>query len=90
MTTPPPMGSFKPLSLPGRPGTCGGHRSRQESIQAATQAFRNRILPLLDPTTSPEALNQVLNKYVENANALELKAGKIFAFFGEQLISTDS
>ena len=61
----------------------------KESIQAATQAFETEYLPLLDPTTSPEALNQVLNEYVENANALELRAGKIFAFLGA-IVSTDS
>ncbi len=61
----------------------------KNAIQEATQAFETEYLPLLDPATSPEALNQVLNSYVENANALELKAGKIFAFLGA-IISTDS
>ena len=61
----------------------------KNAIQEATQAFETEYLPLLDPATSPEALNQVLNSYVENANALDLKAGKIFAFLGA-IISTDS
>jgi len=61
----------------------------KKSIQEATQAFETEFLPMLDPSASPEALNQVLNTYVENANTLELKAGKIFAFLGA-IISTDS
>ena len=89
MTTPPRWDlSNLYLSLDD-PALAADIEAVKESIQAATQAFETEYLPLLDPTTSPEALNQVLNKYVENANALELKAGKIFAFLGA-IISTDS
>ena len=61
----------------------------KQSIQEATQAFETEYLPLLNPATSPEVLNRVLNNYVEEANALELLAGKIFGFLGA-IISTDS
>ena len=89
MTTPPRWDlSNLYLSLDD-PALAADIEAVKESIQAATQAFETEYLPLLDPTTSPEALNQVLNKYVENANALELKAGKIVAFLGAT-ISTDS
>ncbi len=89
MTTPPRWDlSNLYLSLDD-PALAADIEAVKGSIQAATQAFETEYLPLLDPTTSPEALNQVLNKYVENANALELKAGKIFAFLGA-IISTDS
>jgi len=61
----------------------------KQSIQQATKAFETEYLPLLNPATPVEALNGVLNTYVQEANALELKAGKIFAFLGA-IISTDS
>ena len=89
MTTPPRWDlSNLYLSLDD-PTLAADFEAVKQSIQQATKAFETEYLPLLDPSTSPEALNQVLNTYVEEANALELKAGKIFAFLGA-IISTDS
>lgn len=89
MTTPPRWDlSTLYLSLDD-PALAADIEAVQKSIQEATQAFESEYLPLLDPATSPEALNHVLNDYVEEANELQLKAGKIFAFLGA-IISTDS
>ncbi len=89
MTTPPRWDlSNLYLSLDD-PALAADIEAVKKSIQEATQAFETEYLPMLDPTTSPEALNQVLNSYVEHANAMELKAGKIFAYLGA-IISTDS
>ena len=89
MTTPPRWDlSNLYLSLDD-PALAADIEAVKKSIQEATQAFESEYLPLLDPATPAEALNRVLNTYVEEANALELKAGKIFAFLGA-IISTDS
>ena len=89
MTTPPRWDlSNLYLSLDD-PALAADIEAVKQSIQEATQAFEREYLPLLDPATPAEALNRVLNTYVEEANALELKAGKIFAFLGA-IISTDS
>ncbi len=89
MTTPPRWDlSNLYLSLDD-PALAADIEAVKKSIQEATQAFETEYLPLLDPATTPEALNRVLNNYVEAGNALELKAGKIFAFLGA-IISTDS
>ena len=89
MTTPPRWDlSNLYLSLDD-PALAADIEAVKQSIQQATKAFETDYLPLLDPATTPEALSLVLNNYVEEANALELKAGKIFAFLGAT-ISTDS
>lgn len=89
MTTPPRWDlSNLYLSLDD-PALAADIEAVKKSIQEATQAFETEYLPLLDPATSLEALNQVLNDYVEHANAMELMAGKIFAYLGAT-ISTDS
>ena len=89
MTTPPRWDlSNLYLSLDD-PALAADIEAVKQSIQEATQAFETEYLPLLNPATSPEVLNRVLNNYVEEANALELLAGKIFSFLGA-IISTDS
>ena len=89
MTTPPRWDlSNLYLSL-DVPALAADIEAVKQSIQKATQAFETEYLPLLNPATSPEVLNRVLNNYVEEANALELLAGKIFSFLGA-IISTDS
>ena len=89
MTTPPRWDlSNLYLSLDD-PALAADIEAVKQSIQEATQAFETEYLPLLNPATSPEVLNRVLNNYVEEANALELQAGKIFSFLGA-IISTDS
>ena len=89
MTTPPRWDlSNLYLSLDD-PALAADIEAVKQSIQKATQAFETEYLPLLNPATSPEVLNRVLNNYVEEANALELLAGKIFSFLGA-IISTDS
>ncbi len=89
MTTPPRWDlSNLYLSLDD-PALAADIEAVKKSIQEATQAFETEYLPMLDPATPPEALNQVLNSYVEHANAMELQAGKIFAYLGA-IISTDS
>ena len=89
MTTPPRWDlSNLYLSLDD-PALAADIEAVKQSIQEATQAFETEYLPLLNPATSPEVLNRVLNSYVEEANALELLAGKIFGFLGA-IISTDS
>ena len=89
MTTPPRWDlSNLYLSLDD-PALAADIEAVKQSIQEATRSFETEYLPLLNPATSPEVLNHVLNNYVEEANALELKAGKIFSFLGA-IISTDS
>lgn len=89
MTTPPRWDlSNLYLSLDD-PALAADIEAVKQSIQKATQAFETEYLPLLNPATSPEVLNRVLNNYVEEANTLELLAGKIFGFLGA-IISTDS
>ena len=89
MTTPPRWDlSNLYLSLDD-PALAADIEAVKQSIQEATQAFETEYLPLLNPATSPEVLNRVLNNYVEEANALDLLAGKIFGFLGA-IISTDS
>jgi len=89
MTTPPRWDlSNLYLSLDD-PALAADIEAVKQSIQEATQAFETEYLPLLNPATSPEVLNRVLNNYVEEANTLELLAGKIFGFLGA-IISTDS
>ncbi len=89
MTTPPRWDlSNLYLSLED-PALAADIEAVKQAIQDATQAFETEYLPLLDPATPAEVLNRVLNDYVQGANALELKAGKIFAFLGA-IISTDS
>ncbi len=89
MTTPPRWDlSNLYLSLDD-PALAADIEAVKEAIQQATKSFGTEYLPLLDPAAPLEKLNGVLNTYVEEANALELKAGKIFAFLGA-IISTDS
>jgi len=89
MTTPPRWDlSNLYLSLDD-PALAADIESIQTAIQDATQVFETEFLPLLDPSTSPEALNQALSNYVERLNTLELMGGKIFAYLGA-IISTDS
>ena len=82
MTTPPRWDlSNLYLSLDD-PALAADIEAVKQSIQEATRSFETEYLPLLNPATSPEVLNHVLNNYVEEANALKLKACKIFSFLG--------
>ena len=89
MTTPPRWDLSNIYLSLDDPALAADIEDVKQSIKEATHAFETEYLPLLDPASSIEALNRALNDYVEHANELELKAGKIFSFLGA-IISTDS
>ena len=89
MTTPPRWDLSNIYLSLDDPALAAEIEAVKQSIKEATHAFETEYLPLLDPASSIEALNRALNDYVEHANELELKAGKIFSFLGA-IISTDS
>ncbi|HNZ16572.1 MAG: M3 family oligoendopeptidase [Anaerolineaceae bacterium] len=89
MTTPPRWDLSNIYLSLDDPALAADIEDVKKTIQEAAQAFETEYLPLLDPDSSLEALNHVLNDFVNTNNALSLKAGRIFAYLGA-IISTDS
>ena len=82
MTTPPRWDLSNIYLSLDDPALAADIEDVKKTIQEAAQAFETEYLPLLDPDSSSEALNHVLNDFVNTNNALSLKAGRIFAYLG--------